>query len=93
MWIIKQQRQLGFDILESIQIVVRLHKVMDFKNTIKNFDQDEEWNFNSKFFGSIFVIHGNIIIVIICHRIILAKMTSTYVAKVLWLFSNGVYVA
>jgi hypothetical protein len=35
MRIIKQQRQLGFDILESIQIVVRLHKVMDFKNMIK----------------------------------------------------------
>jgi hypothetical protein len=42
MRIIKQQRQLGFDILESIQIVVRLHKVMDFENTIKNFDQDKE---------------------------------------------------
>jgi hypothetical protein len=51
MKIIKEQRELGFDIPLCIKTIIKVKKVLDFKNIIKGFDQDEKISKTVELFG------------------------------------------
>jgi hypothetical protein len=62
MKIILQQQDLGFDILNYIQIVVKMTKVLNFENKKETFDQDKELNFSSKLFRYVLLMDGDNIV-------------------------------
>jgi len=62
--IIQTKSHLGFDIPNSVQVVVQVQKVLNFKGLDKSFDRDEELSFNSELFGYVLVMDGKDIVAI-----------------------------
>jgi hypothetical protein len=92
MRLIQQQQDLGFDIHDYIQAIVKVTKVLNFENKRESFDQDKELSFSSELFGFLLLMDGDNIVGMVCHKIIPLEMASKFVTNALWLIHNGGYV-
>ncbi len=86
--VIKRQRELGMDILEGIKAIVQIRKVQDFDYVKINFDQDEEFNKSLKLFGSLLVMDGEQVVVVICQPTIPIEVTTYAIEIAFWLFQH-----
>jgi hypothetical protein len=60
------QIKLRMDIPEGIKVVVQVWKVLDFDYVKTNFDEDKELNKSLELFGSLLIIDGKQMVVVIC---------------------------
>jgi hypothetical protein len=67
---------------QNVRVVVRVTKVLDFKEMNNNFGQDKKISKSLELFNSMFVIEVDHIITIIWHRDISQEKTSKNGAKV-----------
>jgi hypothetical protein len=63
-YIIQAQWDLGFDIPNSVQVVMQVQKVSNFKGLDKSFDWDEKLILNSKLFRYVLVMDDKDIVAI-----------------------------
>jgi hypothetical protein len=64
--VIMHQIKLRMDIPEGIKVVVQVWKVLDFDYVKTNFDEDKELNKSLELFGSLLIIDGKQMVVVIC---------------------------
>jgi hypothetical protein len=81
MKIIQEQRELDFDTSLCIKVVIKIFKMLDYKNVRKGFDQDLKLNKNVNFFGFMLLMDDDGVVAIICYKAILEKEAMNIVIK------------